>query len=149
QLVDGSLQRATRADRQDGRFLPLQPALDLCGTGLRDANRGGTSHRVAEYDLDLTNAEPALQRLGALKAGGNRMVQADLDETFGHGERHESLRRLPGNSHGRGNLVLCATSDIIEPAGPRRIIQPPVHVGPSRHYPFLPAAINAPMFADP
>ena len=132
-LVDGSLQRAARSDRQDDRLLPLQPALDLRGAGLGNADSAGGAHGIARDDLHLTKAELALERLAPLQAGGDRMVEADLDQAFCHGERDEPLRRLPGNPHGCRDFVLGAARDVVEPTRPRRVIQPPVHIGPSRH----------------
>ncbi|MNL66914.1 hypothetical protein D3C87_1914500 [compost metagenome] len=61
------------------------------------------------------------------------MVEPDLDQALCHRERDETLRRLPGNAHGGRYFVLGATGDVIEPASPRRIIQPSLGVRPFCH----------------
>ncbi|MNT71487.1 hypothetical protein D3C72_2099780 [compost metagenome] len=61
------------------------------------------------------------------------MIEPDLDQTLGNGQRHQPLRRLPGYAHGSGDLILRAAGDIIKPARACRIIQPSMCVVSSGH----------------
>ncbi|MNY20267.1 hypothetical protein D3C86_1537390 [compost metagenome] len=133
QLVHGGLQRAAGADGEHDGIGVFQPALDFRRTGLGNADRGGNASGIARHHLDISKVEFLLQPLRLFETGGDGMIEPDLDQPLGDGQRYQPLRRLPGYAHGSGDLVLRAARDIIKPASTRRIIKPSMCVVPSGH----------------
>src|SRR5690242_944391 len=64
------------------------------------------------------------QALRKIEALGDRVVQPHLDKALADGERDQPLCRLARNAKLGRDLVLRVAGDVIEPAGPRRFIEP-------------------------
>ncbi|MCY1306273.1 hypothetical protein D9M70_561250 [compost metagenome] len=113
QLVDRRLQRASGTDRQHLRLRQLQPALDFGSTRLGNADGRRGRPRIARHDLHMLQPVSVAQARRRLQTCGDRMVEPNLDQPLGHGERNEPLRRLARNPHDGRDLVLGAAGDIV------------------------------------
>ena len=58
-----------------------------------------------------------------VEAAGDRVLEPDAHEALGDRERDQPLRRLARDPHGGGDLVLGLAGDVVEPSGPRRVVQ--------------------------
>ena len=106
------------------RLARAQPPLDLGRGRLGDADRGRGRFGIARHDLDEVEREARLQPRREVQAIGDRMVDADLDQSFRHRQRHQALRRLARHAELGRDLVLRIAGDIVEPAGARRVVEP-------------------------
>ena len=94
--------------------------------GGRHGDPGNASGRRAVAGRYIAELKPIAFRQGRrqLRAGGDGVVEAELDELLADRQGDQPLHRLAGKVELAGDLVLGAPANEIEPGRPRGIVAP-------------------------
>jgi hypothetical protein len=117
-LIDGGLQRAAAADRDDHRLVRVQIALHHLRAGHRELAVDFVG-AVAVDRHHFAHREPVALRqlIGERQAVGQPMIDPHADQVLLDRERDEALRDRPRDLQLLGDFILRVASDVVEPRG--------------------------------
>lgn len=122
-LLDGGAHHAAGADGDDGRFFGPQGLFEQGRRALREARHIAGHGGIGRHHVAIAQAEQIRQALGQFHACGNGMLETEGNQPLRQAERHHPLRRGARDAQLLGDFILRVAGDVIEPAGPRRVVE--------------------------
>ena len=123
QVLHRCTERPPGSDADHQGIGAQERALQPRCAGLRDPEGRRGRFGIRRHHFGGAQTEALHQSGAEFKAGGDGMVDANLDEPGRHRQRHEPLGALPRDAELDGDLLLRVARDVVEPAGARRVVE--------------------------